>query len=69
MIGVVADGSRPPQTLAQTARMDAHGVPAGLALEREMLVGLKSGSFGDADFLLTAAAHLCGLGVKGWKIA
>lgn len=38
------------------------GVPAGLALGRPLLLVLKSGSFGDADFLRTAVAHLHALG-------
>ncbi len=36
----------------------ATGVPAGLAVDRPLLLVLKSGSFGDADFLRTAVAHL-----------
>jgi uncharacterized protein YgbK (DUF1537 family) len=42
----------------------ATGVPSGLTIGREMLVVLKSGSFGGPEFLLTAAAHLRGLGVR-----
>jgi uncharacterized protein YgbK (DUF1537 family) len=40
------------------------GVPSGLAIGREMLLVLKSGSFGGPDFLLTAAAHLRSLGLR-----
>jgi uncharacterized protein YgbK (DUF1537 family) len=40
------------------------GVPSGLAIGREMLLVLKSGSFGGPEFLLTAAAHLRELGVR-----
>ncbi len=40
----------------------APGLPSGLALGRELLVALKSGSFGADDFLMTAVAHLKSLG-------
>ncbi|GGE42241.1 HPr kinase [Pullulanibacillus camelliae] len=36
----------------------ATGVPSGLAFGRDMLIVLKSGSFGEADFLIQAAEHL-----------
>jgi uncharacterized protein YgbK (DUF1537 family) len=36
----------------------ATGVPSGLAIGRPLLLVLKSGSFGDADFLRTAIARL-----------
>jgi uncharacterized protein YgbK (DUF1537 family) len=42
----------------------ATGVPSGLAIGREMLMVLKSGSFGGPEFLLTAAAHLREPGVR-----
>ncbi|MDI1251243.1 MAG: four-carbon acid sugar kinase family protein [Lacunisphaera sp.] len=38
------------------------GVPSGLAIGREMLLVLKSGSFGADDFLVHATAHLKTLG-------
>ena len=34
------------------------GLPSGLAIGREMLIGLKSGSFGKPDFLARAIEHL-----------
>jgi uncharacterized protein YgbK (DUF1537 family) len=34
------------------------GVPSGLAIGREMLIVLKSGSFGKRDFLIKAVEHL-----------
>ncbi len=40
------------------------GVPSGLAIGRELLIVLKSGSFGPPDFLLQAARHLKALGTK-----
>lgn len=40
------------------------GVPSGLAFGRELLIVLKSGSFGPPDFLLQAARHLKALGAK-----
>ncbi len=36
----------------------APGVPSGLALGRDLLIVLKSGSFGGPDFLAVAASHL-----------
>ncbi len=36
----------------------APGVPSGLALGRDLLIVLKSGSFGGPDFLAIAASHL-----------
>lgn len=36
----------------------ATGVPSGLAFGRNMLIVLKSGSFGEPDFLIKAAEHL-----------
>ena len=36
----------------------ATGVPSGLAIGRDMVLVLKSGSFGERDFLLNAAEHL-----------
>ncbi|OXS78692.1 four-carbon acid sugar kinase family protein [Domibacillus enclensis] len=36
----------------------ATGVPSGLAFGRDMLIVLKSGSFGEPDFLLNAKEHL-----------
>lgn len=42
----------------------APGVPSGLALGRELLIVLKSGSFGAADFLVRATAHLKALGAS-----
>lgn len=47
----------------------APGVPSGLALGRRLLPVLKSGSFGEADFLATAVAHLKGLGERSTLIA
>ncbi|MBF6634646.1 MAG: four-carbon acid sugar kinase family protein [Planococcus sp. (in: Bacteria)] len=37
------------------------GVPSGLAFGRDMLIVLKSGSFGGPEFLIKAAEHLKGL--------
>lgn len=34
------------------------GIPSGLAIGREMLIVLKSGSFGKKDFLIKAVSHL-----------
>ncbi|MCI2256530.1 four-carbon acid sugar kinase family protein [Domibacillus sp. PGB-M46] len=36
----------------------ATGVPSGLAFGRDMLIVLKSGSFGEPDFLIKAVEHL-----------
>lgn len=34
------------------------GLPSGLSIGKEMLIVLKSGSFGKADFLVKAIDHL-----------
>jgi len=42
----------------------APGVPSGLTLGRELLIVLKSGSFGGPDFFAAAASHLKSLAVS-----
>lgn len=42
----------------------ATGLPSGMALGRPLLLVLKSGSFGDADFMAKALDHLKSLGER-----